>query len=100
MTICPKCGLAKELCVCAALEKEKEKITVSEVPKRYGKMVTLVKGIGEDANAKDVLKELKTRLACGGTFKEGMIELQGSHTDRVKSILIRMGYAAEQIEVG
>jgi len=45
------------------------------------------------------LKKLKSRLACGGTYKDGKIELQGDHKDKVKKILEESGFSAAQIEV-
>jgi len=98
--VCPNCGLPKELCVCETIAKESEKIRVLEVKKRYGKISTLVEGISKDVDTRSILKELKTRLACGGTIKDGVIELQGKHRDKVKAILVRLGFKEDQIDVG
>jgi translation initiation factor 1 len=98
--VCPNCGLPKELCVCETIAKESEKIRVFEVKKRYGKISTIVQGMSKDVDTKNVLKELKTRLACGGTMKDGVIELQGKHRDKVKAILVRLGFKEDQIETG
>jgi len=98
--VCPNCGLPKELCVCESIAKESEKIRVLEVKKRYGKVNTVVEGISKDVDTRSVLKELKTKLACGGTVKDGVIELQGRHRDKVKAILVRLGFREDQIEVG
>jgi len=97
--VCPKCGLQKELCVCETLAKEKEKIRVSGITRRYGKTITAIEGLSKDVDPKKILKELKTRLACGGTIKDGIIELQGNHKEKAKSILVRLGFSDEQIEV-
>lgn len=97
--ICDKCGLPKSLCVCETIAKESEKIRVTTIKRRYGKIITLVEGIGKDADPKRVLKELKTKLACGGTMKDKLIELQGNHKDRVKGILVKLGFPEEQIDV-
>jgi len=97
--ICPKCGLSKELCVCETIAKEKEKIRVSETKRRYGKSITIVTGISRDVNIKNVLKELKTKLACGGTLKGDTIELQGNHKGKVKGVLVKLGFPEDQIEV-
>ncbi|MBI2084407.1 MAG: stress response translation initiation inhibitor YciH [Candidatus Aenigmarchaeota archaeon] len=94
---CSKCGLPFDLCVCATIERETEKIVVSTEMRRFNKPITLITGIME--NSKDVAKQLKSRLACGGTVKEGHIELQGNHKARIKQILVKLGYAEEQIEV-
>ncbi|MBI2005205.1 MAG: stress response translation initiation inhibitor YciH, partial [Candidatus Aenigmarchaeota archaeon] len=37
--------------------------------------------------------------ACGGTVKEGHIELQGNHKNKAKEILVKLGYSEEQIEI-
>ena len=98
--VCPKCGLQKALCVCETLAKEKEKIRVYGIKRRYGKYTTVIEGLSKDVDPKKVLKDLKTSLACGGTIKDGAIELQGNHMERVKAIMIKMGFQEEQIEVG
>jgi hypothetical protein len=36
---------------------------------------------------------------CGGTFKNGHIELQGDHRNRLKEILLKLGYEEKQIEI-
>ncbi|RLJ08134.1 MAG: stress response translation initiation inhibitor YciH [Candidatus Aenigmatarchaeota archaeon] len=97
--ICPKCGLPKELCTCEVLAKEREKIKVFTVQRRYGKIATVVQGISEDVDVKAILKELKTRLACGGTLRDHTIELQGNHKERIKAILVKLGFPEEQIEI-
>ncbi len=95
--ICSKCGLPFDLCVCVTIERESEKIVISTEMRRFNKPITIVKGIVE--NSKDVAKQLKSKLACGGTIKEGHIELQGNHKSRAKEILIKLGYSDEQIEI-
>ena len=96
--ICAVCGLPKpSLCVCGQIEKTEQVIKVTTETRRYRKITTIVKGI---ANGKDVSKQLKSKLACGGTFKNDVIELQGEHKEAVKEILIKLGYPKDQIEVG
>lgn len=97
--ICNKCGLPKELCVCQTIAKEEEKIRISFEKRRYGKNITVIKGIDSAINMKDLLKNLKTMLACGGTIKEDTIELQGNHRKRIKEILIRLGFPENKIEI-
>ncbi len=98
--ICVKCGLPKELCVCETIAKESQKITVKLVKKKFNKISTVVEGIDEkEINLKELAKKLKSQFACGGTAKEGRIELQGDHKQKVKEILIQSGFASETIEV-
>ena len=96
--ICPTCGLPKSLCVCKVIEREEKVVKIYTVIRKFKKPITIVEGIDEKSG-KSVSKELKRKLACGGTFKEGRIELQGDHRPRVKDLLIKMGYEGDQIEI-
>ena len=98
--ICPKCGLPKDLCICDILEKEaqQQKIKISTETRKFGKIVTIVEGINKESLEK-IVKELKQRIGCGGTAKNGRIELQGEHKAKVKQILANLGYDQNNIEV-
>ncbi len=61
--------------------------------------MTIIDGIEEKANPKDLAKKLKTKLACGGTYKNGKIELRGDHRRKLKKLLIDAGFPEEKIEV-
>ena len=89
-----------ELCVCETIAKEEQKITINVVKRRFGKLITQVSGIDEkDINIKDLAKKLKSKLACGGTAKDGNIELQGNHATRVKEFLVEQGFSAGTVVV-
>lgn len=53
---------------------------------RKGKTVTLVSGL-PGAELEDVAKELKRLCGAGGAVKEGTVELQGDHRERVAQAL-------------
>jgi translation initiation factor 1 len=98
--VCPKCGLPQELCICETIAKETQKIKIEKVQRRYGKYMTTIRGIDKSKiDIKELMKKLKSKLACGGTYKNDEIELQGDHRERVKEILIQEGFPAEIIEV-
>ena len=98
MEICPKCGLPQQACVCEQIVKSSQRIKVTTDKKRYGKIVTVVSGFESGMDVKKIAKELKNELACGGTSKDGIIELQGDHRSRIKELLVKKGFDAESIE--
>jgi translation initiation factor 1 len=99
--ICQKCGLVKELCVCEMIAKESQVIKVYVERKKFKKVYTVIEGIDEKETAlKDLAKKLKNQLACGGTAKDGKIELQGDHKMRVREFLIQSGFPKNTIQVG
>lgn len=91
--ICSTCGLPKELCVCETIAREEQKVTVKLVQKKLRKMSTVIEGLDEKRiNLKEIAKTLKSKFACGGTVKEGKIELQGNHVEKVKQELKNLGF--------
>ncbi|MBU90691.1 stress response translation initiation inhibitor YciH [Candidatus Woesearchaeota archaeon] len=98
--ICTKCGLVKELCVCETIAKESQTIKIFLERKKFRKFSTIIEGIDQkEIDIKDLAKKLKEQLACGGTVKEGKIELQGNHKNKIKDILIRAGFSPDTVEV-
>ena len=98
--ICNQCGLPKELCVCETIAKENASIKVYMIKKKFGKKYTIVQGVdNKEINIKELTKSLKEKLACGGTNKDNIIELQGDHRVRVKAHLIELGFSASTVEM-
>jgi translation initiation factor 1 len=97
---CPKCGLPKDICVCKSIAREGQKIEVSITERSFGKKVTVVGGLDDkEVDIDDLETKLKSKLACGGTSKDGTIELQGDHRRRIKDVLQDLGFEEEAIEV-
>ena len=96
MDICPKCGLPLQACVCKEIAKTDQQITVTTEKRRFGKISTMVAGL-KDVDIKDIAKKLKSVLACGGTIKNNVIELQGNHKGKIKPLLIEMGFEESNI---
>ena len=66
---------------------------VFSLEKRNGKPVNIIgKFKIEDEKIKDILRLLKTKLACGGSIKDEYIEIQGDLKDKVRVILVDNGW--------
>lgn len=98
MDICPKCGLPRQACVCEQIVKSSQRIKVTTQKKRFGKIATQITGFEKGINLKETAKALKNELACGGTNKDNMIELQGDHSRKVKPLLVKLGFEEDSIE--
>lgn len=91
--ICSTCGLPDELCVCADVSKDQSSVEVHLDERRYGKEVTIVEGLDDlDVDVKSLASELKSALACGGTYDDDYIELQGDHLNRIDDVLDERGF--------
>ncbi|MBI2628539.1 stress response translation initiation inhibitor YciH [Candidatus Pacearchaeota archaeon] len=97
MDICPKCGLPKQACVCEEIAKSEQRIQVTTIKKKFGKIVTMVSGIEKGIDIKKIARELKEQLGCGGTIKDNVIELQGDHRRKIKPILVSLGFSENTI---
>jgi len=93
----PRINLPGEEGVFKEIAKGEQKITISTVARRYGKITTLVSGFDKTVDIKSTAKQLKEKLACGGTIKEGIVELQGNHKKAVKPVLIKLGFQEDSI---
>ena len=90
--------MPEQACVCEQIVKSSQRIKVTTDRKRYGKIVTVVKGFDTGIDVKKIGKSLKNELACGGTSKDRVIELQGDHTKKIKDLLVKLGFDEESID--
>lgn len=66
--------------------------------RRAGKTVTVVSGLRHDpATLEALLKTLKQQCGAGGTLKDGELEIQGDHRERVAAALAAMGYKTKLV---
>jgi translation initiation factor 1 len=95
---CPGCRQPLAACACASRSAASGPVRVSRESKgRGGKMVTLVRGLPLAPEALAAWgKRLRTACGSGGTVKEGTIEIQGDHCDRVLALLQAEGFAAKR----
>jgi translation initiation factor 1 len=94
--MCPVCRQPIAQCVCAkraAAPVGDGVVRVSRETKgRGGKAVTVVKGAAMVPEALQALgKQLRTACGSGGTVKDGVIEIQGDHVERVMAALQAQG---------
>ena len=99
--MCPGCREPVAQCTCKlhkALPTGDGIVRVSRETKgRGGKAVTLVKGVLVDEAALEQLgKQLKAACGSGGTVKDGVIEVQGDHVERVMAALQKLGHKVKR----
>ncbi|NOZ48672.1 MAG: hypothetical protein GXP37_01335 [Chloroflexi bacterium] len=64
---------------------------------RGGKSVSVLRGLSGDVSSKkELLKALKSQLGTGGSLKDGTIEIQGDHRDRIVALLVKLGHKAKK----
>ncbi|NVK42304.1 MAG: translation initiation factor Sui1 [Oceanospirillaceae bacterium] len=98
--MCPECGEAKVECVCAELADEARLQSLDgtvrirrETAGRKGKGVTTVSGVPlPEAELRELSKKLKKLCGTGGALKDGVIEIQGDHRERLKLALEQQGF--------
>lgn len=99
--MCPTCRQPVAQCTCRlneAVPTGDGIVRVSRETKgRGGKAVTLVKGVLVDEAALAHLgKQLKAACGSGGTVKDGVIEVQGDHVERVMAALQKLGHQVKR----
>jgi translation initiation factor 1 len=99
--MCPDCRHPAAACACKAtvVSTGDGVARVSRQTRgRGGKTVTLVKGLALDGAALTALgKQLRTACGCGGTVKDGVIEVQGDHCDLIMETLGKHGLRAKRV---
>ena len=94
--MCPACRQPVAKCVCkqpVAPPTDGVVRVFLETKGRGGKGVTVVRGLGlADPELQALGKKLKASCGVGGTAKDGVVELQGDHRDRVLALLPALGF--------
>lgn len=95
-TMCPACRQPIAQCSCKSARAPPAGDGIVRVSRetagRGGKAVTVVRGLALDAAALVTLaKQLKAVCGAGGTVKDGVIEVQGDHCERVIEALKMQG---------
>lgn len=101
--LCPGCGEAQDACICDQLEDEQRLQSLDgivrirrETSGRKGKGVTTISGVPvPEAELKTLAKKLKKTCGTGGALKEGVIEIQGDHREKLKAVLEKQGFTVK-----
>ncbi|WP_313622515.1 translation initiation factor Sui1 [Achromobacter sp.] len=100
--MCPECRQPIAQCVCGQAARippagDGVARVSRETKGRGGKAVTLVRGLALAPDALNALgKQLRTACGSGGTVKDGVIEVQGDHCDRIMDALSKLGHRAKR----
>ncbi len=104
--ICSHCGLPVNRCQCRAnprgtSRKELAGDGVARVRRekkgRSGKTVTTVSGVPLPPDElRDLARELRRHCGTGGTVKDGIVEIQGDHAEKVLAALEERGFTAKR----
>lgn len=98
--MCPECGHPSHDCQCKqdSIPEGDGIVRVSRETKgRKGKGVSLVSGVPlNQADLKKLAKELKQKCGVGGAIKDGVIEIQGDHRDKLVSLLEEKGFTVKR----
>ncbi len=71
---------------------------ICKFEKRKGKPTTIISGYeGSDEDFKLLSKELKNKLAVGGTFKDNEIIIQGNYRDKIIKLLQEKGFKTKRV---
>ncbi|MDY7220493.1 translation initiation factor Sui1 [Denitrificimonas sp. JX-1] len=97
---CPECEQPQTACICAE-QPVNTGDGVARVRReskgRGGKTVTTIQGLCLTLDElKKLTAELKKRCGCGGSLKEGVIEIQGDKLDVLLDELRKRGFTAKQ----
>lgn len=70
------------------LDKSISNIFVYTDIKKFNKPITIIQGLKNKDLIRIILRELKKKIGTGGTYKNGLIILQGNHQEYVKKYLM------------
>ena len=99
--MCPACRQPVAHCLCkqarAGPVADRVVRVSRETKGRGGKAVTVVRGLAlQSEPLAELGKQLRTACGAGGTVKDGVIEVQGDHAERVLDLLKAGGHSVKR----
>ena len=99
--MCPACRRPVAQCTCRQAKAVPASDGIVRVQRetkgRGGKAVTVVRGAPVDAAALVKLgQELKAACGSGGTVKDGVVEVQGDHVEKIMALLQQRGFQVKR----
>ncbi len=97
---CEKCGALEADCKCPVqlppkqiVPPGKQTARLSVERRKKGKVVTVIRGLSDEANdLPGLLVKLKNACGAGGAHASNELEIQGNHVERLKTFLSDLGY--------
>ncbi len=101
--LCPGCKESVDQCICDQLSDQERLDSLDGVVRirretsgRKGKGVTTISGVPlAEKELKNLAKKLKQQCGTGGSLKDGIIEIQGDHREKLKQLLERQGFTVK-----
>lgn len=99
--MCPACSKPLAKCACShnptPLQGDGSVRVSLETKGRKGSGVTIITGLPATVDGlKTLAKIFKQKCGCGGTVKNGIIEIQGDHRDLLMDELQKLGHKVKR----
>ena len=97
---CARCNQLEAECTCPPLARpnslippEQQTAHLAIEKRKKGKLVTVIRGLSATGNdLPALLSRLKSTIGAGGTNEGEELEIQGTHLERVRQLLVQLGY--------
>ncbi|MDD2558863.1 MAG: stress response translation initiation inhibitor YciH [Desulfuromonadaceae bacterium] len=99
---CNNCAELKSNCKCTPIQQKLDPGTTvvrvgRQTKERKGGGVTIISGLPlPPQELKELAQQLKKKCGCGGTFKDGIIEIQGDQRELLVELLQKQGWDAKK----
>ncbi|MBS0205369.1 MAG: translation initiation factor [Planctomycetes bacterium] len=97
---CEVCGKPQSECSCPPappplrlVPPDQQTAQLGVEKRKKGKLVTVVRGLSAESNdLTALLSRLKNSCGAGGAVDGDCLEIQGDHLDRLRKLLVEIGY--------